>query len=86
MVQALLGLVSPVFNGVAVEIEDNLITVHFALANTDESTIEDVTDVIGDVEGLLLPEAPDVRSRLFVGSAGPGWEGRQHRMVLLVKE
>jgi len=33
-----------------------------------------------------LPQAPEVRSRIFAGSAGPSWEGRQHRLVLLAKE
>jgi hypothetical protein len=86
VVQALLGLVSPVFRGVAVEIDGETVTVHFAVAALSEEITEDVQDVIGDVEGLLWPEMPAVRSQIFVGSAGPGWEGRQHRMVLLAKE
>ncbi len=86
VVQALLGFASPILRGVAVEIDGKTVTVHFAVSELDEATKEDVADVIGDVEGLLWPETPEVRSRIVIGSAGPGWDGRQYRMVLLAKE
>lgn len=85
VVQALLGLVSPKLRGVAVEIEGDVITVHFPVAQLDDVTKDDVDDIIGDVEGLLWPDTPHVRPRIYVGSAGPEWEGRHHRMVLLAK-
>jgi hypothetical protein len=86
VVQALLGLVSPALRGVAVEIDGNAVTAHFAVDEASESILEDIDDVIGDIEGLLYPDAPEVRSRIFTGSPGPGWEGRQHRLVLLAKQ
>lgn len=85
-VQALLGFLTPVLRGVAVEVDGMSVRVYFALAATDAETREDIDDVIGDIEGLLWPAETDVRSRVSVGSAGPGWEGRQHRMVLLAKD
>lgn len=85
-IRALLGLVSPTLRGVAVEVDGTAITVHFAVSALAETTQEDIDDAVGDIEGLLLAEAPEVRSRIFVGSAGPGWEGRQHRLILLAKD
>lgn len=86
VVQALLGFVSPILRGVAVEVDGDTITVHIAVAKLEESVKEDIQDVLGDVEGLLWPETPNVHSRIYVGSAAPGWEGRQHRLVLLAKD
>ncbi len=86
VMQALLGLVSPTLRGVAVEIDGAAVTIHFVVSNLSEAVQEDIDEVVGDVEGLLLPDEPEVRSRIFVGSPGPGWEGRHHRLVLLAKD
>lgn len=83
--QALLGLVSPEMRGVAVEFDGESVTVHFAVTQLDDELREDIDEVVADVEGLLWPETPDVRSRTFHGSSGPGWEGRSHRLVYLAK-
>jgi hypothetical protein len=85
VVQAMLGLVAPGLRGVAVEIDGEVVTLHFAVARVDDELREDVDDIIGDVEGLLWPQTPEVRSRVTVGDAGPSWEGRQHRLVYLAK-
>ena len=71
--------------GVAVEIHGAAVTIHFVVSNLSEAVEEDIYQVVGDVEGLLLPDEPEVRSRIFVGSPGPGWEGRHHRLVLLAR-
>ena len=83
--QALLGLVSPEMRGVAVEIDGETVTVHFASTQLDGERQEDIDEVVAEVEGYLWPDTQDVRSRTFCGSSGPGWAGRQHRLVYLAK-
>lgn len=86
VVQALLGMVSPLLRGVAVETDGDTVTVHFAVSWLGEEVEDDLQDVVGEVEGLLWPETPRVQSHVSVGSAGPGWKGRRHRLVFLAKE
>lgn len=85
VVQALLGFVTPLLRGVAVELDGDTVTIHFAVSELDAETADDIADVIGDVEGLLWPTEVNVTSNVHQGEAGPDWEGRQHRMVLLAK-
>jgi hypothetical protein len=86
VVQAMLGLVSPALLGVAVEIDGETVTVHFAVPGLNEELTADIEDIVGDVEGLLWPLTPEVRSRVHVGDTNDGWDGSQHRSVLLAKE
>lgn len=85
VVQALLGFVSPVLRGVAIEIDGDEVIIHFAVASLDSETSDDIDDMVGDVEGLMWPDQVTVKSKIREGVADASWEGRQHRLVLLAK-
>jgi hypothetical protein len=86
VVQAMLGMVSEVIRGVAVEVKSaDSVEVHFAVIRMDPTIEEHIDDIVTDVEGLLWPKDVGVTSKAFVGSARDAWEGRQHRMVYLAQ-
>ena len=91
MVQAMWGLVSPQLRAVALNVTPGEVTVFFAVTDAeDEEVVEDVDDIIGDLDALLMPpvlqDLTDVMPRISSGAVGVGWEGFGHRLVLLTKD
>ena len=89
--QAMLGLIGPSVEAVAVELRPERLVVHFALGRLTDAERDDIEDVMGDLDALLgnedlngewkLPAHWRVEPELHVGPPDEAWPGCSHRRV-----
>lgn len=88
MVQAMLGLVGPNLQAVAVGVTPAGLTVHFAFREIGEDEREDAEDIADDLGALLdneqLPAGWRITTELYTGGADDGWPGVNARRVFEV--
>jgi hypothetical protein len=89
LVQVLLGNVSKNLLGVAAEVSESVVRVHFAVAVLDEQMVEDLQDVLFELEAQYhaFPNAqpPIIEQQVHVGPVDQDWPGRGHRMIYFAK-
>ncbi len=83
--QALWGAVDGNMRGVAVEVGEEVITVHFAVSTLHAEVQEELDDIVSEFDAFLLPPTATIQQEVHIGSAGPEWAGRRHRLVFLAK-
>jgi hypothetical protein len=86
LMQALLGLVSPSLNGVALRWVADAITVTFLVAKTTAEIEEDIDEITSDFEAFLYPYVPrrlDVQ--VIQGRPDSGWVPDGAREVFRAK-
>lgn len=80
-VQALLGLIGPTVEAVALQVvDDGEVVLRFWTHGNEAEVAEDADDVVGDMDALLpLEDAPHISVEILPGSPSPGasrWAGR----------
>ncbi len=89
LVQAMLGNVSKDLLGVAVEVSEEVVRVHFAVAVLDDRIVEDVEDMLFELETQYYASqnarSPVIEQQIHVGPVDQDWPGRRYRMVYFAK-
>ena len=77
--QALLGLIAPSVEAVAIQVNDDGAHPRLWVHDDPAEISEDIIDAIADMEALLLSENPLITNEVLVGNPAPDayeWAGR----------
>lgn len=83
--QAMLGLVSPTLLAVAIDTDDSLIRIYFAIRETSVEQDADIQEIISDFEAFLYPNVPEIEVIVREGYPTMDWVGPRARQVFRAK-
>ncbi|MBG6139010.1 hypothetical protein [Longispora fulva] len=86
--QAALGLIGREIEGIAVEPRPGSIVLHVAVTRETPEVVEDIDDIVFELEAFLgggPEQSSHIVTRIHVGSAGEGWDGRKFDLLYLAK-
>ena len=83
VVQALLGVISPNFQAVALVRGRSEWTLHVALRREDEVDRDELADVPGEIEAQLLPLDLALTTEVWIGDdwVASDWRGKEGRLI-----
>lgn len=81
LIQAMLGLISSRMRGVAIEIQQYAITVHFAVTQIDEHSRQQIDAIMDDFAAFMYPAPFDTQAQVFAGDADELWPGFEQRQL-----
>lgn len=85
--QASLGQISARVRGVSIEAGYDLIVVHACIGATDQATLDDLEELVGDMVASMdtyVHPVPDVELRLHEGDTDQSWSGYEHPRLYLM--
>jgi hypothetical protein len=85
LTQAMIGLISQSLLGVALEMNDEGVVLHFCVAAMSPELAEDIEEIVGDFDAFLLPATPPLEVKVFEGTPFYGWAGTSAREVFRAK-
>ncbi len=85
LTQAMIGLVSQSMLGVALEVNDEGVVLHFAVSAASPELAEDIEEIVGDFDAFLVPDTPPLEVKVFEGTPFYGWAGTSAREVFRAK-
>jgi hypothetical protein len=87
VLQASQGLMAPEIDAVSVQALPDSIVIHACHREASDAVAEDLNDLVGEVEALLIGitgPMVDIRVSVHVGATDAGWPGYRYRRRFLI--